>query len=109
MLRLEDLLRTVLAANASVVAPAAANASLEAPSSQQPATSSPSRPSSVPAFGVIGVMSAMCVLAVIFVAYGLFSRAEAMKDEQELADMEMQGALFSLDFDQGGVGGLPSV
>lgn len=108
MLLLEDLLRGVLAANASVVP--AANASLDAPPSEQPSvTPSPSRPSTVPAIGVIGVMSAMCVLAVIFVAYGLFSRAEAIKDEQELADMEMQGALFSLDFDQGGVGGLPSI
>lgn len=106
MLLLEGLLRDVLVANASDTK----NSTIDPPASDTPTLSPlPARPSSVPAFGVIGVMSAMCVLAVIFVAYGLFSRAEAMKDEQEVAEMEMQGALFSLDFDQGGgAGGLPS-
>ena len=62
------------------------------------------RSSSVPAYGVIGIMSAMCLLAVAFVAYGLFSRAEAIKEEPDLTGLESHNVFFDLDcdYDEGG-------
>ena len=98
-----SLLRSLAIVNDSVSFINSSKTSLqEAQTSPSPGSSAPK--SSMSAFGVIGVMSAMCVLAVIFVSYGLFSRAEAMKEEPEMAEMEKHGSFQ--DYDHGyGVGG----